>query len=200
MGIKETVNRRVFSGVFLFPDPSSATLWDGALAGGFARGPSMAAIASLCRLFFDKQAGRGGQDQVSRAQAKQRPEVNSDQCREQKTRDERLNTALATAALARSLPPGRIGVVGAGNFGRLHARTIQTLDSGVELGALIDPGRGAADTLEAAFPGVPFFSELTPEAVGSCDGFVIASSSASHIDVAETLLLANKKVRSRMHM
>ncbi len=88
----------------------------------------------------------------------------------------------------------RVAVVGFGGFGRLHARTIESLAE-ARLVGIIDCHPPALDRAAAEFPAVPRFSALD-QAIAQCDAeaWVVASSTASHVAVARSLLSAGRPV------
>jgi predicted dehydrogenase len=90
--------------------------------------------------------------------------------------------------------PVRIGVVGLGNFGRLHALTLNGLAE-AKLVALVDLSASALAAAQAQIATVPVWTELE-RAIEECDAeaWVVASSSASHVAVARTLLTAGRRV------
>ncbi len=90
--------------------------------------------------------------------------------------------------------PVRIGVVGLGNFGRLHALTVNGLGE-AKLVGLVDPRREVLTSVQAQCPGVPGWDNLE-QAIAECDAeaWIVASSTASHVPVAQSLLAAGRKV------
>ena len=90
--------------------------------------------------------------------------------------------------------PVRIGVIGAGNFGRLHAHTLAGLAES-ELVAIVDTSRANLKTLPSTLRGIPNWSQLD-RALESCDAeaWVIACSTADHVPVAQAILAAGLPV------
>lgn len=83
--------------------------------------------------------------------------------------------------------PVKIGVVGVGQFGRLHAATLAELDE-FELVAICDRDSEAAREVASAH-GVPAFVELEPMLREvRADAVVIATRSDSHVTLAERAL------------
>jgi predicted dehydrogenase len=82
----------------------------------------------------------------------------------------------------------RIGVVGLGNFGRLHALTLAGLAE-VELVALVDNREAALAELGQKLPGVPGWTSL-PDALREteAEAWVIATRTESHVPLAEQIL------------
>lgn len=99
--------------------------------------------------------------------------------------------------------PVRIGVVGLGNFGRLHALTLAGLAE-AELVALVARRQASIDALSAELQAVsgrhvPGFTDLekaihaaAPEAAP--EAWVVATSTASHVPVVRQLLAAGYPV------
>ena len=87
-----------------------------------------------------------------------------------------------------SFDPVRIGVIGTGRFGILHAKTLLGLAES-ELVALVDCSEKALAELPDEFSGIPKFS--TPEdALRKCpaEAWVVSTSTADHVQVALLLL------------
>ena len=84
--------------------------------------------------------------------------------------------------------PVRVGVVGCGAFGRLHARTLGRLAE-ARLVAVVDPDAGRLGELEGIDASVLRCGDVE-EAIGrsGAEAWVVASSTATHAGVAERLL------------
>lgn len=90
--------------------------------------------------------------------------------------------------------PVRIGVVGLGGFGRHHAATIVTLVES-SLVALVDVDEQRLEEAAGYFPGVAQWNNVsTALAEAGADAWVVASSTATHVPIAELILAANKPV------
>ena len=90
--------------------------------------------------------------------------------------------------------PVRLGVVGLGRFGRLHAQTIQHLSEG-QLTALVTRRPEALAAVEADFPGVPAFCDLEQAVTsGAADAWIVACSTSDHVPVTRRLLQAGATV------
>jgi predicted dehydrogenase len=88
------------------------------------------------------------------------------------------------------MKPVRIGVVGVGRFGRLHARTLYGL-ADAELVALVIRDPAAQEAIRSELPGVPIWSSLDAAlAEAGAEAWVIATQTDSHIDLAEQVLKA----------
>jgi len=86
--------------------------------------------------------------------------------------------------------PVRIGVVGLGAFGRLHARTLAGLAE-ARLVALVARRQASLDALRGALPGVPGWLDLDRAmAESAAEAWVVASSTPSHVSIARALLAA----------
>ena len=87
-----------------------------------------------------------------------------------------------------SFDPVRIGVIGTGHFGILHAKTLLGLAES-ELVALVDYSEKALAELPEDFSGIPKYS--APEDAlrkSSAEAWVVSTSTADHVQVASMLL------------
>lgn len=93
-----------------------------------------------------------------------------------------------------SFEPVKIGVVGLGRFGRLHALTLTGLAE-AELVGLVARRQASLDALADELPGVPGWTNLE-RAIDESDAeaWVVACTTASHVPVAKLLLEAGKTV------
>jgi predicted dehydrogenase len=90
--------------------------------------------------------------------------------------------------------PVRIGVIGLGRFGRLHALTAARLAE-AELVALVARRQASLDALAGELPGVPGWIDLTRAIHESAaEAWIVACTTAAHVPVARMLLDAGKKV------
>lgn len=90
--------------------------------------------------------------------------------------------------------PVKIGVVGLGRFGRLHALTAAGLAE-CELVALVSRRQASIDALSAELPGVPGWTDLGKAVREStAEAWIIACTTAAHVRVTRTLLEAGKTV------
>lgn len=88
----------------------------------------------------------------------------------------------------------KIGVIGLGRFGRLHALTLASLAE-AELVALVARRQASLDALAAELPGVPGWTDLDRAIEDSgAEAWVVACTTASHVPVARKLLQAGKTV------
>lgn len=90
--------------------------------------------------------------------------------------------------------PVKIGVVGLGRFGRLHSVTVAGLAE-TELVALVARRVESLRAIAAEHPGVPGWTSLD-QAIheSSAEAWVVACTTAAHVDVTKRLLAAGKKV------
>lgn len=90
--------------------------------------------------------------------------------------------------------PVKIGVVGLGRFGRLHALTLAGLAES-RLMALVGRQHSSLESLPQELSGVPTWTNLE-RAIDESDAeaWVVACSTASHVTVTRQLLAAGKKV------
>lgn len=87
----------------------------------------------------------------------------------------------------------RVGIIGAGNIGRVHARAVlASADDGVSLAGLFDVDQGRADTL-AADLGTRAFASLG-ELHEAADGIVVASPNRTHAAYACEALAQGRHV------
>jgi len=90
--------------------------------------------------------------------------------------------------------PVKIGVVGLGDFGLLHASTLAGLAE-ANLVALVARREASLQAVAEQFPGVPGWTDLD-QAIEQSDAeaWVVASSTISHVPITKTLLAAGKTV------
>jgi predicted dehydrogenase len=90
--------------------------------------------------------------------------------------------------------PVKIGVIGLGRFGRLHALTAAGLVE-CELVALVARRQSALDALARELPDVPGWTNLD-QAVreSAAEAWIVACTTSEHVSVARTLLSAGKTV------
>jgi predicted dehydrogenase len=90
--------------------------------------------------------------------------------------------------------PVRIGVVGLGRFGRLHALTLARLAE-AELVGLVARRQASLDSLAAELPGIRGWTSLE-QAIEESDAeaWIVACSTAAHVPVTSLLLKAGKAV------
>ena len=92
------------------------------------------------------------------------------------------------------IDPVRIGVVGVGNFGRLHALTLAGLAE-AQLVAIVDCNQTARDWTRRDLPEAQFWTDLEPALDGSgAEAWVIATNTESHVPLAEQILCAGASV------
>jgi predicted dehydrogenase len=90
--------------------------------------------------------------------------------------------------------PVRVGVVGLGRFGRLHALTAAGLPE-AELVALVARRQDSLDRLAAELPGVGGWTDLDRAITESdAEAWIVACTTSAHVQVARTLLQAGKVV------
>src|SRR6476660_1967863 len=93
-----------------------------------------------------------------------------------------------------SFAPVKVGVVGLGRFGRLHALTLARLAE-AELVALVARRQESLDALSSKLPGVPGWTSLRQAlAESAAEAWVVACTTAAHVPVVRTLLEAGKAV------
>lgn len=88
----------------------------------------------------------------------------------------------------------RLGVVGLGRFGRLHALTAARLAE-AELVAVVARRQASLDAFQQEFPGIPGWTSLQAAIQESgAEAWIVACSTAKHVDVTKALLSAGKTV------
>ena len=93
-----------------------------------------------------------------------------------------------------SIAPVKVGVIGLGRFGRLHALTLAGLAE-AELVGLVARRQASVDALTKELPGVPSWTSLE-RAINESDAeaWVVASTTKSHVALAKMLLESGKTV------
>ncbi|MSR54670.1 MAG: Gfo/Idh/MocA family oxidoreductase [Gemmataceae bacterium] len=88
----------------------------------------------------------------------------------------------------------KVGVIGLGRFGRLHALTLSRLAE-ADLVALVGRRQASLDALGPELPGVPGWTSLREAlAESTAEAWVVACTTAAHVPVVRTLLEAGKTV------
>jgi predicted dehydrogenase len=94
----------------------------------------------------------------------------------------------------KSFAPVKIGVLGLGRFGRLHALTLARLAE-ADLVALVARRRTSLDSLASELPGVPGWTNLEQAlAESAAEAWIVACTTAAHVSVVRRLLEAGKTV------
>jgi predicted dehydrogenase len=94
----------------------------------------------------------------------------------------------------KAFDPVKIGVLGLGRFGRLHALTLARLAE-ADLVAVVARRQASLDSLAPELPGVPGWTNLRQAlAESSAEAWVVACTTAAHVPVVRTLLEAGKAV------
>lgn len=94
----------------------------------------------------------------------------------------------------KNFAPVKIGVIGLGRFGRLHALTLAGLAE-AELVALVARRQASLDEFARELPGVPGWTDLERAVRESAaEAWVVACTTAAHVPVAAALLKAGKFV------
>ncbi len=88
----------------------------------------------------------------------------------------------------------KVGVVGLGRFGRLHALTLARLAE-ADLVALVARRQASLDALAPELPGVPGWTSLRQAiAESTAEAWVVACTTAAYVPVARALLAAGTAV------
>lgn len=95
---------------------------------------------------------------------------------------------------SRAFAPLRVGVVGLGRFGRLHALTLSGLAE-AELVGVVARRQASLDNIRGELSDVPGWLDLNRAITESgAEAWVVACSTAEHVSVTRTLLEAGKTV------
>jgi predicted dehydrogenase len=94
----------------------------------------------------------------------------------------------------KNFAPVKIGVIGLGRFGRLHALTLAGLME-AELVALVARRQESLDLMAPELPGVRGWTNLANAiAESGAEAWIVASTTSSHVPVAKVLLESGKTV------
>lgn len=106
-----------------------------------------------------------------------------------------METALDSVRRAEHRPqPVRVGVIGLGRFGRLHALTLAGLAE-AELVGLVARRPESISSLARELPGIPAWTSLEQALRESeAEAWVVACTTSSHVPVTRRLLESDKKV------
>lgn len=85
----------------------------------------------------------------------------------------------------------RIGLIGAGHLGRIHAKLLSQVD-GAELVAVAEPSSHCQDLIRKSHD-VPIFSDPT-ELIHAVDAVIVASPTPTHTEIVDEFLIAGKHV------
>jgi predicted dehydrogenase len=92
------------------------------------------------------------------------------------------------------LEPVRLGIVGLGEFGRVHALTGAAVTE-ARLAALVDSNGKRLEAVSAELPSVPCWTDLDRAlAESDAEAWIVAASTAAHVPLTKTLLAAGKPV------
>jgi predicted dehydrogenase len=99
-----------------------------------------------------------------------------------------------TNCMSRPFTPVKLGVIGLGRFGRLHALTASALAE-AELVALVARRQESLDALTRELPGVPGWMNLGQALRESdAEAWIVACTTSEHVPVTRMLLEAGKTV------
>jgi predicted dehydrogenase len=88
--------------------------------------------------------------------------------------------------------PVKLGVIGLGRFGRLHALTASALAE-AELVALVARRQENLDAFASELPGVKGWTNLEHAVAESdAEAWIVACSTSAHVPISRTLLEAGK--------
>lgn len=94
----------------------------------------------------------------------------------------------------KNFAPVRVGVIGLGRFGKLHSLTLAGLAE-AELAGVVARREESLREFDALLSGVPGWTDLD-RAIAECDAeaWIVACTTAAHVDVTRKLLEAGKTV------
>ena len=85
----------------------------------------------------------------------------------------------------------KICVIGAGNWGMNHIKTLYNLNA---LGAVVDINQKALDMISQKFSDCSLHITLDNNVIDQYDGFIVATEPSSHFDLAKKIILRSKPV------
>ena len=85
----------------------------------------------------------------------------------------------------------KICVVGAGNWGVNHIKTLIKLNA---LGGIVEPNDKSTNFLKSNFTNFPIHKDLEDSLNENYDGFIVATPPASHFEIARNIIEAKKPV------
>ena len=85
----------------------------------------------------------------------------------------------------------RICVVGAGNWGKNHIKTLHKLNS---LGGIVDRDEKLLNAFRKKYPEATIYSKLEDAFEGHYDGFIVATPAETHFKIAKTIILKKKNL------
>jgi len=87
--------------------------------------------------------------------------------------------------------PVKIAVIGAGNWGKNHIKTLNSLNA---LGAIIEPNSEIQKKIKSQYPNTIVESLIDQTLISKMDGIVIATPPATHLELAIQVLSLGKPV------
>ncbi len=84
-----------------------------------------------------------------------------------------------------------ICVVGFGNWGKNHIKTLKDLNS---LGGIVDQSEIALDQARKKYPSCKFFKSVELALKNDFDGYIICTDPSTHYHLAKRIIMANKPV------
>tara|TARA_X000000950_G_scaffold277437_1_gene366879 strand:- start:44131 stop:45090 length:960 start_codon:yes stop_codon:yes gene_type:complete len=85
----------------------------------------------------------------------------------------------------------KICVVGAGQWGRNHIRTLFKMDS---LGGVVEPEKNNRRLIEKLYKGVKTYETIEDAFFDNFDGFVVATPAETHFQISKKIILSKKPV------
>ena len=85
----------------------------------------------------------------------------------------------------------RICVIGAGNWGRNHIKTLDNLGS---LGGVVDKSSDHLDIIKKSYTDCMIFNNLSEAINFDFDGYIVATPPSSHFKIAKRIIIAGKSL------
>ncbi|SVD96859.1 uncharacterized protein METZ01_LOCUS449713, partial [marine metagenome] len=85
----------------------------------------------------------------------------------------------------------KICVIGAGNWGKNHIRTLHELNA---LGGVVDQNKQTIKSIRSAYSSCKLHYDLESAINDNYDGFVVATPPITHFEIAKKIIESNKPV------
>ena len=85
----------------------------------------------------------------------------------------------------------RICVVGAGNWGQNHIKTLYSLDCPF---GVVDNNKGALESVKKKYPDCSIFFDVDDAINAGFDGYIIATNASSHFSIAKKIIKSKNHI------